>query len=236
MWRNHVKDILVIVGTVLFSLSMAYLSIWYIMVGQLGLTYSDAARLFQGVGAFTAILAGGVLAYRRLQIFRTFEPHLTVTHDMSHRQIGESFTHIAVTSHLSNNSKVKIELRDAYFSIQMVSPLTDDEVVGLYVDTFVDKTSPDIEWEMLERLERRWGRGELVIEPNESHQETAEFIIGAGVTAVLVYSYFYNSMQPKGARSAQGWDATSVYDLIDLPTELGHSQSDVESEGGGSHA
>ena len=222
MWRNHVKDILVLVGTVLFSLFLAYLSIGYLMVGLLGLPYSDAARLFQGVGAFTAILAGGVLAYRRLQVFRTFEPHLTVTHDMSHRRIGDSFMHIAVTAHLSNNSKVKIELREAYFSIQMVSPLTDEEVVGIYVDTFVDKASPDIEWEMLERLERRWDQGELVVEPSESHQETAEFIIGAGVTSVLVYSYFYNSMKTKGAYSAKGWDATSVYDLIGLPGQLGN--------------
>ena len=213
MWRNHAKDILLLAGTVLFALSLAYLSIWCLMVGLLGLTYNDAARLFQSVGAFTAILAGGVFAYQRLQIFRTFEPHLTVTHDISHRRIGESFMHIAVTAHLSNNSKVKIELRKAYFSTQMVAPLTDEDVDGLYVHTFADKTSPDITWKMLEKLERRWDRGELVIEPNESHQETAEFIIGAGVTSVLVYSYFDNSMKQKGTLSAEGWDATSVHDF-----------------------
>ena len=216
MWRNLTNNALVLVGTILVSLGLAYLLIECLMVVLFGLTYSDAARLFQSVGTVTAIMVGGIFAYWRLQLFRTFEPHLTVTHDISHRQVGESYLHIAVTSRLHNSSKVKIELRKASFSIQMVSPITDEVVLSLYEDTFVDGNRRDLDWTNLEEIERTWAKDELFIEPNESHQETCEFIIQSEVTSALIYTYFYNSEKSKNARSASGWSATSMCDFVDV--------------------
>ena len=78
-----------------------------------------------------AIIVGGVLAYRRLQIFRTFEPHLTITNRVSHRLLGNSYFHIAVTATLHNSSRVKMEFREAFFLLQRITP-TSDEGVELY--------------------------------------------------------------------------------------------------------
>ena len=177
MWRNHLKSAAIALGAALFSVGTAYLLIEWLMVRWFGLSLSDSAKLFQAVGAVAVIFTGGVFAYWRLQIFRTFEPHLSITHEVSHRLIGERFVHIAVTANLHNNSKVQIELRKADFALQMVSPVTDDEIIALYTETFVTRKARDIQWTTLEEIRRAWVEGELIIEPNESHQETCEFIL-----------------------------------------------------------
>ena len=144
-----------------------------------------------------------------------FEPHLSISHEVSHRQIGEKYVHIiAVTTKLLNNSRVKIELRRADFSLQLVSPVTDEDVLALYTDTFVDGKARDIQWKTLEEINRAWDEGERTIEPSESHQETCEFIVSAEVASVLIYTYFYNSRYSENARTAQGWSATSVIDIM----------------------
>ena len=215
MWVNHLKSAAIFLAAGLSSVAVAYLLIELLMVGAVGLSYGDSARLFQAVGAITVIFVGGSFAYWRLQIFRTLEPHLSISHEVSHRRIGERYVHIAVTAKLFNNSKVKIELRRADFLLQLVSPVTDEEVVTRYADTFVHRKARDIQWETLEDIGRAWAEGESTIEPNESHQETCEFIISAEVSSVLIYTYFYNSRYSDNARTAQGWSATSVIDIMD---------------------
>lgn len=131
MGKELWKNVGALVGAALFMVSISALAIWG-MVEWLGMSYSESARLFQAVGAVTVIFVGGMFAYWRLQIFRTFEPHLSVTHEISHRVVGDSYIHIFVTTTLHNSSKVKIELRQALFSLQLVSPITDEDIENLY--------------------------------------------------------------------------------------------------------
>lgn len=214
MWRARLKNFGIPIATAVACVALFGLIIGYLMVGVFGLSYSDSARLFQAVGAVTVIVVGAVVAYRRLQIFRTFEPHLTISHEISHRPIGESFVHITATSTLLNNSRVNVEILDAYFTVQMVSPMSDDEVRELYSEAFEGDGFKDVQWPLLVRIQRGWQAGELVIEPAESHQETTEFILSAGVETVLIYTYFHNPAHAAGSRSAQGWSATSVHDIV----------------------
>ena len=183
-----------LIGTVLLSVAVSALVIWC-MVGLAGLSYSESARLFQAVGAVTVIFVGGIFAYWRLQIFRTFEPHLTISHEISHRKSGESYMHIAVTTNLRNSSKVKVELHQALFSLQLLSPITDEDVEGLYEqrrDNSDEGYTSYIQWDTLHEIEHRWAKNELIIEPGESHPENGEFIISSGVESVMIYTYFYN--------------------------------------------
>ena len=47
----------------------------------------DAAGIVQALAAVAAVVLGGVFAYRNSLLFRTFEPHLTVTRSVTHRPI-----------------------------------------------------------------------------------------------------------------------------------------------------
>ena len=155
----------------------------------------DIASIIQSFAASLAILAGGIYALYKLQVFRTLEPHMTIAHRVSHRRIGDSYMHIDVTARLHNSSKVKIELRQGLFRLQGVSPVSDEEVEILYKETFAQKRFNSIQWPTIEEAERAWAKGELVLEPGESHSETIEYIVEASsYESVLVYTYFLQSV------------------------------------------
>ena len=175
----------------------------------------DSARSIHAIGILVAICVGGIFAYQRLQIFRTFEPHLTISHEISHRQIGDSYVHIDVTATLRNSSKVQVELRQGFFRLQLVSPESDEQIESLYAEVFIDKTSQEIQWTTLDEFQSEWESGELIVEPGESHPETYEFIVSKNVEAVIIYTYFHNPRFSPSDRSGEGWVATTVYDIVE---------------------
>ena len=161
-------------------------------------------------------MTGGIFAYYKLQLFRDFKPHLTISHDISHRVLSDSYMHIGVTATLHNRSKVQIELRKGFSRLQGVAPVSDEEVESLYAGTFEDMEHDTLQWPTLDEVDRAWDEGELIVEPGESHAETFEFIVGAYVyDTVLVYSYFYNPEAPHDPGSARGWHATRVHDIVE---------------------
>ena len=173
----------------------------------------DIASIIQSFAAALAIVAGGIYALYKFQVFRTLEPHLTIEHRISHRRLSDSYVHIALTAILHNSSRVHVELREGLFRLQGVSPATDDEIELLYSKVFADRDFSNIQWPTLDEVDRDWNQGELVVEPGESHPETIEFIVSASdYESVLIYTYFYNPAHSPG--SAQGWTATTVHDIV----------------------
>ena len=155
-------------------------------------SFTDSASSIHAIGILVAVCVGGVFAFQRLQIFRTFEPHLTISHNIRHRFIGDSYVHIDVTATLHNGSKVQVELREGFFLLQLIAPETDEHIEDLYAQVFVEREYGDIRWATLERFDRHWDSGELVVEPGESHPESCEFIASRDVESVMIYTYFYD--------------------------------------------
>ena len=171
----------------------------------------DFAGAVQSWVTVAAIAIAGVFAVLRLEGFRNFAPHLTISHYITHRVVGTQYVHIAVTATLHNSSKVKIEISEGFFRLQQISPISDEEIEELEAQVFVDKTKQHIQWPTLVQLPRHWEKNELIIEPGESHQETCEFIISRKVNTALIYTYYYNQNR---LGSSEGWGVTSVYDMI----------------------
>ena len=167
------------------------------------------------IGILVAICVGGVFAYQRLQIFRTFTPHMTISHEVTHRLVSDSYIHIAITATLHNSSKVHIELREGFFLLQRIAPTTDEEVGELYAQVFVDEEQEEIQWPVLDSSPRTWDEGELIIEPSGSHLETYEFIVSKEIRTVSIYTYFDNPKFMRSSQSAEGWGATTIYDIVD---------------------
>ena len=182
--------------------------------------WSDMSRIKDATGAFqsgvtiVAIVAGGIFALFKLQAFRDFEPHLTVTHEVNHRSISPSYVHIDVTATLHNSSRVKIELQEADFAIQWIAPASDELVLELYDEVFDDGLEDYLQWPTIDEGRRDWNSGELLVEPGESHHETYEFLVSRDVEVVLVYTYFRNPRYSSSSRSAEGWGASTVYDIV----------------------
>ncbi len=148
------------------------------------------------------------------QVFRESEPHLTITNKVSHRPIGGSYVHIAVTAILHNSSKVKMEFRKAFFLLQQISPLSDEEIETLYAQVFRDREYDNLQWPTLDEAPRTWEKDVLIVEPGELHQETCEFVVLADIESVMIYTYFYNSRFSQSSSTPEGWSATTVYDIM----------------------
>ncbi len=168
----------------------------------------------ESVITILAIVFGGVYAVFKLGVFRDLKPHLTITQNVSHRLIGSKYVHLSVTAHLHNSSKVAIELQEAFFRAQLISPLADEEVEKMYDETFFDDEDERILWPTLEEMDKSWNHGELIVEPNETHSETYEFIVGNETETVMIYAYFHNPRYYFDTNEAKGWDSTTVYDIV----------------------
>lgn len=182
-------------------------------IGRIG----DVVGIVQLFVTALIIAVGGFFAYLKLQLFRDFEPHLTVTQSVSHRRIGRQFMHVAVTATLHNNSRVKVDVDKGYISLLQISPIDDEIVTQKYAEVFGDIDNDSVkhfQWVELDTIRRASGDDPLVIEPGESHIELGEFIVSDAVEAVLAYSYFHNSRYTIGSASAPGWTASTVYDIV----------------------
>lgn len=173
----------------------------------------DIVEMIQLFVVASAVVIGGIVALYKLQIFRDFQPHLTVTQKVSHRVVGNEYIHVEMTATLHNSSRVKIEVREGLFRLQQIAPLSDEEIMELYAQVFIDEESKHLQWPTLEEIDRKWAANELIVEPGESHQETYEFIVSREVTSVMVYAYFYNSRYPQSP--SEGWGATTVHDILE---------------------
>ena len=177
--------------------------------------FIEIVTAMNSIGILVAICVGGVFAYQRLQIFRTFTPHMTISHEVTHRLVSDSYIHIAITATLHNSSKVHIELREGFFLLQRIAPSSDEEIEGLYTQVFLNEEQLDVQWPFIYGSEHIWDEGELVVEPGESHPETYEFVISKDVRTVSIYTYFENPSFTPGSGSSEGWAATTVYDILD---------------------
>ena len=213
-WRSQTARATLVSGLTLLAIAVAVAVIvpeWnWKNVGPI----KDLAGEIQSALTVFAIVVGGAFALVKLQVFRTFEPHLTVTHKVNHRYVGDSYIHLDVTATLRNSSRVAVGIRDGEFSIQQVNPMPDEEIESVYADVFMDKEFVNLQWPILESVPVEWEEGEMVIEPEESHQETYEFIVLAHMETALIYTYFQNPARPRPSNSAEGWEATTVYDIV----------------------
>ena len=220
-FRRLARDLLVVVAAITAVVAIVFLlNLWLTDPDR---TNADIGRISDIVGivqlsaAAVIIVAGGVFAYRKLQLFRDFEPHLTVTHALSHRPIGRRYVHIEVTAALCNSSKVRLEIREAFLTLYQIAPMDDEDVELLYSRSIGNRDGhdiSDIHWPELDTLTRASDTTVMTIEPGETHYETGEFIISREARTVLLYSYFFNSEYFEHSRSAPGWTATTVYDIV----------------------
>ena len=207
LWRG-----LLIIGIaiVLQIASLVLLDLTLTGAGKL----KDIAAIIQSSVTAVAIAAGGFFAYYKLQFFRDLEPHLTITHEVSHRLIGDSYVHLAISAMLHNSSRVKIGLREGFFLVQQVSPSSDQDVEAWYAEVFVRKEHSDIRWPTLDEKPLRWRENELIVEPGESHREVYEYIVSRETESVLLYTYYYNPEYAEHLPSPEGWEASTVYDIV----------------------
>ncbi len=197
----------IIVAIAFAALSLGLFSDW-----NLGKADSIVA-VVQGFATVVAIGLAGLFAYQKLNVFRTFYPHLTVSHKVTHRFVGESYVHISVTALLQNNSNVKVDIQEAFFWLQRIAPLADEDVEAYHAEVFAERKYASIRWPTLEEVHLNWQKNEVIVEPGGSHRETLDFVVSRDVETVQVYTYFYNPNFSEQSGNSEGWEAITAYDI-----------------------
>lgn len=196
----------------------------------------------ESVITIIAIVIAGIFAWRNGIIFRHRSPHINISHDITHRFISPSYTHLIVTATLHNSSRVKVEFLDGFFVLQKIAPLNDDEVTQLYSQSLDDaisenEESNDPQWETLDEIRNVWNKDELIVEPGSAATLTVEFIVPKTIQAVLITTYLYNTrvmgkidnafdavddapkrkhwlLRWREIEGTRGWTRTSAYDIF----------------------
>ena len=173
---------------------------------------SGAAQVVQAVLVGSAVVVGSTLAAVRLGLFREFEPHVVVEHEVSHRSVSESYVHVSCAVTIRNTSKVAVRISRADFVLFSASLFDDKGIEILHDRDFDTPPGGQFQWPTLDSFVRDWGGDGLVIEPGSVVVETSEFIVGREITSLIVYSHFENRNRRPTSR---GWYATTFYDLIE---------------------
>ena len=179
--------------------------------------YKDVVGIIQSVAIAAALIIGGIIAQAKLELFRHFEPHLTIAHTINHRPIGDSYTHIDVTATLHNSSRVKVELREGLFRLQEIGPVLDDQELEerLAAREFIANDAAFIQWPVIGEFSCNWGNYNLVVEPGQVYQETVEFVVSKEIGTVAIHSLFHGAASPR--ETPQSWGMTTVYDMLNKP-------------------
>lgn len=177
-----------------------------------------AAIVQASVTAF-AILTGGFFAAYKLEVFRDFAPHLTITHDVSHRAVSDSYVHIAVSVTLHNSSRVKVDIGEGLFRLYQVAPLSDESVEQLYAEMFSSDEIPRANWPILFDSEFTRTENVLFVEPGGYYQESVDFFVTVDTESVAVYTHFGNSRYTGPSQSLPGWHLTTVYDILSVSSD-----------------
>lgn len=203
--------------TEIILLGLAAIVGLFLLVAALDWLLPDAAPLGEWANVVLAlvtifaILFGGLFAAVKFDLFRDFEPRLSLSHTINHRRIGDSYVHLDITVNMHNSSRVKVDLGEGFWVLQQIAPIGDAEVEAIY-SRDAEAGLQEFLWPVLDEGRWMWSRDHIAIEPGETYHELLEIILPNAVEAALIYTFCYN---PNAPEKETGWSLGTVYDIID---------------------
>ncbi len=135
--------------------------------------------------------------------------HLSQT--VTRTALADGWQLFQVALRVQNKGEVLIELKSAEVRLHQLVPAPESLVDALEAGEAPVKTEGgEIDWPILDSHRSEWQEGVVEIEPGESDEFHADFVIGADVATVQTYAYVENkAKEPKDI----GWPLQRIYDL-----------------------
>ena len=93
-----------------------------LLIEWANITIIDATRSIHAIGLTFAVLAGGLFAIFKLNIFRTLRPRLNISLDITHRFTDAGRLHIGVVSTLVNSSRIQVNPKVILTHLEILVP------------------------------------------------------------------------------------------------------------------
>ncbi len=165
-----------------------------------------------------AIIVAGVWSYLRFVQNRQRYPRANVEHCISHRPFAQDKVLLHVVVIITNVGEILLSLITLETRIQQVLPIS-----GQVLDVVANGRSPvpegktEVDWPPVDSHKLCLEGETCEVEPAESQEFHHDFVVGAEIRTVAVYTHIMN--EKKRAREL-GWEATTLYDL---PASEGNS-------------
>ena len=159
-------------------------------------------------GTAAAFLVTLYVADRNYRRGREHIPGLTMDLQVRRVPASQSYDAVMVALNAKNTGTGLCRVDRVYWTLKALSPYDDDSIEDMKQDF---SSAPDsarvveFPWHMLQEEQMAQ---EVVIEPNETHQMTYDFIIPAEITSVVVSAWVANASEPK---FAEGWYRRAVH-------------------------
>lgn len=207
-----------------FGLSVIAVSILiaFVLGTLFRLDAATTARWYGPVFVSLSLCVGGFVAYRKLETFRDFEPHLTISHRVSHRSMGPGYRVLTVTADLRNDSKVSTSIQSGYFRICWLAPHSPENIESILNNSRANQNQDsdsmmigDLDLGSISYLDVS-REPDIIIEPGETHSETYNFPLRDDVLeSVFIETFFENPNWRAECTSARFWGTRSPYDFND---------------------
>jgi hypothetical protein len=176
--------------------------------------FKDFVSILQGIATILAIVFGGLWFWQRRQKL----PRAKATHKIQSWQLPDKRWLLRVTTYIENNGEVLLEFHHGFIRVQQMMPWP-DEITPPPMDTKDGQT--EVEWKQLAQMNIDFKTGQREIEPHETDEIHAEFILPSEVEMVVVYSYLHNVKKPyedpffprDNNQKDIGWSATTIHKL-----------------------
>ena len=158
-----------------------------------------------------ALFVAGLWSYLLFVRKRQKYPRATLSHRITHRHVGLGKVLLHVDVVVSNTGDVLVSLVESLTRVQQVLPLPErvSEKIRAGKD-LVENGDSEVQWDKLDSHKVKYKKGDCEIEPGDTQEINHDFILGAEIRTVEVYSHVTNQAKRP---SELGWDLTTLYDL-----------------------
>lgn len=181
----------------------------------------DIIESVQAVIATLAIFLGGYWAYSRFIKGRLAHPHANITHQVTHRAVGNGKALLRVIVTIHNVGNVLLTMGESVVRIQQILPLpTGVEEAVREGKTPVNDGESEVRWPLIDSRELDLAKMPIRLEPGESDEIIYDFVLDGCPQTVKVYSHYSSAIIGRCAifskqRAALGWKRATIYDLVE---------------------
>jgi hypothetical protein len=178
-----------------------------------GLEITEIVDLISAALVSIAVVVSGIWGYWLFVQNRQRYPRASIKHSITLVPLTEDKQLLHVMETIRNEGDVLLSLQCMETRIQRMDPPPDDLLQSVAEgQELLEEGETEYPWPMIGLHERRWEKSQCEIEPNESQDIHHDFVIGANVRVIEVYSYMKNFVKRK---REIGWNLTTVHDLFD---------------------